>query len=133
MAQQTYDFRDFYIRYKGHPLYNENLLAQDDVVLVIIQKYEMIIFTNQGELLGDPNFGANLEEILFETSVDSSIVEQKIINQITQYIPELNNMNYTLNVVFTEDPYNYQQMMFIYFQLGDYEVYSQIGNQYGGF
>ena len=133
MAQQTYDFRDFYIRYKGHPLYRNGVLEQDDVVSVIIQKYEMILFTDQGELLGDTNFGCNLEELLYETNVDSNVVIQTITNQIAQYIPELVNMNYELSVSFVQDSYNYQDIMYIYFQLADYEVYAQIGNQYGGF
>jgi hypothetical protein len=129
----SYDFRDFYIRYPGHPDYRSGLLIQDDVISVILQKYEMLIFTNQGELLGDPNFGCNLEELLFETRVDSSIVQNNISDQITQYIPELDNMNYQLNVAFMQDPNNYQDMMVIRFQVADYEVYTQIGNTYGGF
>jgi phage baseplate assembly protein W len=130
---QTYDFRDFYIRYKGHPMYKEGVLVQDDVIHVIIQKYEMILFTNQGELLGDPNFGCNLEELLYETRVDSKIVENQIRAQISQYIPELDSMNYNLNVVFAQDVENYQEMMYVYFELADYEVFAQIGTQYGGF
>ena len=130
---QTYDFRDFYIRYPGHPEYQSGLLIQDDIISIILQKYEMVLFTNQGELLGDPNFGANLETILYETQVDSTLVKQGIIDQITQYIPELVDMNYVLNVAFTQDPYNFQEMMYIYFKLSDYEVYAQIGSRYGGF
>ena len=42
-------------------------------------------------------------------------------------------MNYELSVSFVQDSYNYQDIMYIYFQLADYEVYAQIGNQYGGF
>ena len=42
-------------------------------------------------------------------------------------------MNYDLNVVFTQDPDNFQEMMYVYFQLADYEVFAQIGTQYGGF
>jgi hypothetical protein len=131
--QQTYDFRDFYIRYPGHPQYINGVLVQDDVIGVILQKYEMILFTNKGELLGDPNFGANLESILYETKVDATLAEKIIRDQISQYAPELDSMNYSLNVAFLQDPYNYQEAMAIYFQLADYEVYAQIGNQYGGF
>lgn len=130
---QSYDFRDFYIRYPGHPDYQANVLVQDDIISDILQKYEMLLFTNQGEVMGDPNFGANLEEILYETSVDSKVVEQSIRSQISEYISELDSMNYQLSVVFTQDPYNFQDMMLIYFQLADYEVYAQIGNTYGGF
>lgn len=125
------DFRDFYIKYQGHPKYVSGDIIEDDVINVIIQKYEMIIFTNKGELLGDPDFGADLLTLLYETRVSSSYVESVIRRQISRYITELENMNYKLQVVFTQDPENYQDMMFIYFQIADYEVYAQIGNRYG--
>ena len=129
----SYDFKDFYIRYQGHPQYVSGNLIEDDVINVIIQKYEMLIFTNKGEVMGDPNFGADLLLILYETKVSASHVEEVIKNQISLYIPELDSMNYTLKAVFTEDPDNFQEMLFIYFQLSDYEVYAQIGTTYGGF
>mgnify|MGYP001246851654 CR=1 FL=1 len=126
------DFKDFYIRYQGHPKYISSELIEDDVINVIIQKYEMILFTNKGEVMGEVDLGADLYLLLHETKVSASYVEEMIKDQISKYISELDSMNYTLKVVFTEDPDNYQQMMFIYFQLADYEVYAQIGNQ-GGF
>lgn len=129
----SYDFKDFYIRYPGHPKYVSGELIEDDVINVIIQKYEMLIFTNKGEVMGDPDFGGDLLLILYETRVSASYVEDLIKKQISTYIPELDSMNYTLKAVFVEDPDNYQEMMFIYFQLSDYEVYAQIGTTYGGF
>ena len=56
----AFSFIDFYIGYPGHPRFKNLELIEDDIVRVIIQKYEMVIFTNKGELLGDPNFGATL-------------------------------------------------------------------------
>jgi len=129
----SFDFRDFYIKYPGHPNYVSTDLVEDDIISVIIQKYEMILFTNKGEVLGDPDFGADLEKLLFDTKVSGSHVESVIIQEIATYIPELVNMNYSLQVVFSQDPYNYQDMMYIYFKLADYEVYAEIGNKYPGY
>jgi hypothetical protein len=127
----TIDFKDFYIRYKGHPRYKSDELIEDDVINVIIQKYEVMLFTNKGEVMGLPDFGADLVLLLNETRVSATYVEEIITKQISTYIPELDNMNYTLRVVFAKDPDNYQEMMFIYFQLSDYEVYAEISGQYG--
>lgn len=124
------DFKDFYIRYKGHPKYVSGELIEDDVINVIIQKYEMILFTNKGEVLGEPNLGADLILLLNQTKVSSSYVEGIIRDQISRYIPELDTMNYQLEVAFEQDPENYQDIMFIYFKLADYEVFAQIGDQY---
>jgi len=121
------DFTDFYILYKDHPRYVPKELIEDEVVNVIIQKYEMILFTNKGEVMGDPEFGANLLELLYQTKVSESYVISTIDEQIAIYIPELANTNYTLNVVFVQDPENYQDIMFVNLKIADYSVYAQIG------
>lgn len=122
------NYTDLYILYKGHPLYEPTEVIEDDIIKVIIQKYEMVIFTNKGEILGDPNFGADLLAILFETKVSSDYVESVIIDQINTYIPEIINVNYKLDVTFAEDPENYQDIMYVYFSISDFEVFAQIGN-----
>jgi hypothetical protein len=123
------DFKDFYIRYKGHPKYVSGEIIEDDVINVIIQKYEMLLFTNKGEVLGEPNLGADLLLLLYQTKVSSSYVEEMIRDQISRYIPELDSMNYQLEVAFEQDIENYQDIMFIYFKLADYEVFAQISDQ----
>ena len=125
------DFKDFYIEYKGHPTFINNRIIEDDVIRVIIQKYETILFTNKGELLGDPDFGGDLESLLYETKVSSQYVESQIINQIYKYIPEISNTNFKLEAVFVEDTENYQEMLFINFEISDYKVFAQIAGKYG--
>jgi len=127
------DFKDLYIKYPGDPSYRSGILVEDDVINVIIQKYEIIIFTNKGEVIGDPNLGCDLEFLLYQTKVSENYVKSIINQQISIYIPELLSMNYSLQVIFTQDSYNFQDIMFIYLQLGDHEVYAQIGSMYGGF
>ena len=121
------DFTDFYILYKEHPRYVSKELIEDEIINVIIQKYEMVLFTNKGEVLGDPDFGANLLELLYQTKVSDTHVRDVINEQINKYIPELLNTNYTLNVVFVQDPENYQDIMFVNLKVADYDVYAQIG------
>ena len=125
-----FDFKDHYIGYNGHPRFIINKIVEDDVIRVIIQKYEMILFTNKGELLGEPRFGCDLEKFLFQTKVSAKFVEEQINRQIAQYIPELLDMNYKLEVQFVKDIDSYQEAMFIYFTIADYEVFARIGSRY---
>ena len=82
------DFTDFYILYKDHPRYVTKELIEDEVINVIIQKYEMVLFTNKGEVLGDPNFGANLPELLFQTKVsDKYSIEETCHPTALNYLP----------------------------------------------
>ena len=119
-----FDFKDHYIGYLGHPKFIVNKIVEDDVIRVIIQKYEMLLFTNKGELLGDSDFGCDLQKLLFETRIAKSGVRRIIIDQINKYIPEIEKTNYFLDVEFSTDPENFQEVMEINFTIADYKVYS---------
>lgn len=125
------DFKDFYIEYPGHPSFVDKRIIEDDVIRVIIQKYETILFTNKGELLGDSDFGGDLEKLLYETKVSSQYVESEITKQIIKYIPEILNVDFKLEAAFVEDTGNYQEILFINFEIKDYRVFAEIGNRYG--
>jgi hypothetical protein len=122
----NFNFIDFYIRYPGHPDYIPLELIEDDVVKVIIQKYEMILFTNKGEVLGEPNFGGDLTLLLHETKLSSESIQGDLMAQIADYIPEIDSMNYELVVNFYDDPERYQEYMEINFTINGYEVYATI-------
>lgn len=92
------DIRDFNIRGKGHPKYSSTRVIEDRTIEFVVQKLENLLFTNKGDVMGDPDFGANLEYYLWTTNVPVAKIEAEIKNQITQYIPELNQMQYTLSV-----------------------------------
>lgn len=122
----AFDFKDFYIEYPGHPRFNDTEIIEDDVVRVILQKWEMVLFTNKGELLFNPDFGADLTKILHETRVSAESVEADLRGQIYRYIKELESITYTLNVNFYEDPKRHQEYMEIYFEISEYKVYATI-------
>jgi hypothetical protein len=118
----NFSFIDFYIGYPGHPRYRTPDIIEDDVVRVIVQKYEVILFTNKGELLGDPNFGADLTILLHETRLSAETIEGNIKAQIADYIPEIDGLEYELTVEFLEDPERHQEVMVINFMLNGYQV-----------
>jgi phage baseplate assembly protein W len=117
-----FDFRDLYIGYESHPRFTINKIIVDDLVRVIVQKYEMIIFTNKGELLGDTNFGCDLTKLLFETKISAEGVKGIINSQISEYIQELAVTNYTLDVEFKQDPERFQDVMLINLKFAGYEI-----------
>jgi len=90
------DIKDFNIRYNGHPKYNESRFVEDRTLEFIIQKLEMVLFTNKGDLLDDYDFGANLEYYLWSTNVPVNKIEKEIQRQINKYIPELNTVDYKI-------------------------------------
>jgi hypothetical protein len=123
----AFDFKDFYVLYKGNPYYQGDRIEEDSVIRVIIQKYYNLLFTNKGDVLGDPDFGANLEELLYETGLDDVSVRQVIIDQLEIYIPEIFGTSFDIGVIFVEDPFNYQEMMFINLTISDFDIITQVG------
>jgi hypothetical protein len=122
----NFSFIDFYIGYKGHPRFTDKKIIEDDLIRIIVQKYEMIVFTDKGEVLGDSEFGGDLPRTLYQTRVSAQTVEKNLIKQIYKYIPEISKINFELKVEFSADPENFQEVMEIKFQISDYEVYAII-------
>ena len=118
----NFDFRDIYIKFNGNPSFDPTEIIEDEVIRFIIQKYQMIIFTNKGEVLGEPNLGADLERLLHQTKVSSKFVEKELNRQIGEYIPELTGIDYELNVGFEPNPNNFTDIMLIDFKLKGQEV-----------
>lgn len=118
----NFDFTDFYILYKGHPRYNDKEVFEDNILNVILQKYQLLLYTQKGEMYGDPDFGADILKYLFKTRVSAQTVEKEIQRQISIYIPELVGINYSIDITFDEHPTDFTDMMFISFRINEIEV-----------
>jgi hypothetical protein len=92
------DYKDFYIKGPDSVKYVVNKMIESDVINVIVQKLEMLLFTRTGEVYGQPTFGADLEYYLWQTSVSVKDLRSLIVSQITTYIPELDTMGYSLDI-----------------------------------
>jgi hypothetical protein len=123
----NFNFTDFYLGYPGHPRFRNLALVEDEVLRVIIQKWEMILFTNKGEVFVDLNFGGDLPKYLFETKLSAESIEDDLREQIGAYIEELKGIDYTLKVSFFDDPERFQECMEVFFSLKDLDVYFVFG------
>jgi hypothetical protein len=123
----AFDYTDFYILDSSFNKFNDTELIEDDLIRLIIQKYQVLVYTNQGDVLGDLNLGTNLLELLYETKLAAGPIQEQINQQINAYIPEISSTPYDLQVVFEQDPENFQEIMFISFKLDEFEIVNQIG------
>jgi len=114
------DVKDLIIRYPGHPKYDSSRIIEDDEVEVIVQKLEMLLFTNKGEVLGDTNIGANLEYYLWQTRVTTGNLKSKVEEQISKYIPELIILGYTFDVSLYEG--TLRDILYLNFVVKGYNV-----------
>lgn len=131
MAAVNLDFRDFYVKSPDNKNYDPSLIEEDDIIQTIIQRYELLIFSNKGDLVGDPNFGPSLQDLLFNSNVPSTFIVDLLKIQITEYLPELDIIGYDLKAEFVQDLRLEQDYLITYLSFKDYEVYAQIGNVNG--
>lgn len=91
------DITGFYIKYNGHPSFQSEKIETDDALALVIDKLEMILFTNKGEVFGDSDFGADIESYLWQTNISADKIKTEVIRQITKYIPEINKSHYNVD------------------------------------
>lgn len=114
------DHKDFYIRNINHPKYEENKLTENVLIDVIIQKLEMLIYSNRGDLYGDIKLGSDLEYYLWSTKIPSSEIKKKIVEQINRYIPELQTIGYDLEIDIYEG--TIKDIMLLKYKINEYNI-----------
>lgn len=114
------DVKDLVIRYPGHPKYEPGRIIEDDEIEVIVQKLEMILFTNKGEVLGNLDIGANLEYYLWQTRVTTGNLKNKVEEQIQTYIPELIAIGYSFDVQLFEG--TLRDILYLNFVIKGYNI-----------
>ena len=90
-------FAEIYPRTPDDPYYVPGTMETDDIVEITIGMIKQIMLTTPGEVLGDPNFGINLESLLFDFDVSQSELQQAISLQLYTYCPpsrDLLDVNY---------------------------------------
>ena len=66
-----------------------------------LQKIEMILTTRKGQVLGEPKFGANLEDFLWNYRASSYQIENEVRLQIETYCSEIGQrINYKVEAQF---------------------------------
>jgi len=93
---------DIYIKNNEYPYFDQNEIDITDDLEIFLQQIEMIITTPKGSLIGDPDFGVDLESYIWSFNRGSSNIKQDITQQINTYIqPSLAlTMNYDISVNF---------------------------------
>lgn len=89
---------DIYLRDKDDPKFNPNAIEISNSLEIFIQKLLMILNTQRGSVLGNPNFGIDLSTYIFDFEFDDALVKNEIINQISSYISEDEKRLYKVDV-----------------------------------
>lgn len=91
---------DFYTRDDRNKSYNNDILEINDELSDLIIKVEQVLFTRKGEVLGSPDFGCNLEDLVFSQVLNASYIENIINEQIYKYCTSYSRLNVYSKVSF---------------------------------
>jgi hypothetical protein len=93
---------DLYLRIPTDPNYDEDEIEVDVDIQNFLQQIEMILTTSKGDVLCDPEFGANLEEYVW-SNASSGEIASDINQQISLYCSDLAfNIPYKVDVNFVQ-------------------------------
>lgn len=78
---------DFYTRKEDQSKYINDVLEIDDELSILITQIENLLFTRKTQILGQKDFGINLEDLLFTLKKNESEIKTAVLNQIYAYCP----------------------------------------------
>lgn len=91
---------DIYFKLPSDPIYDVNGIEEESQLEIFIQQIDMILTTEKGSVLGDPDFGVSLDQYLWSYSGGSGSIKQEILQQISQYTYSEVQIDYDINVNF---------------------------------
>lgn len=103
--------KEIVFRDPSDPKYNPNYLETNDKLEAVIAKIKMILYTNRGEVLGEPELGMDLEDYLFEKRIDEKEIRDRFYSQVARFIPE---REYKLDLEISHGTDNIQNYINLY-------------------
>lgn len=82
------NIRDFYMRPESDPKFRPDQIEVYNEIEASINQVKMTLLTRKGEVLGEPNFGINPEQYLFDFENDPFLIAGDAETQISQFVTE---------------------------------------------
>lgn len=79
--------REIYNRDPLDPKYNPFQVETTDPIEICTGQLKMLLLTNRGEVLGEPRFGLNLEDLLFNLNLSENGIRSELDSFLRTYIP----------------------------------------------
>ena len=92
--------KEIYTRNSTDPKFNDEILEHSDELENLLGQIRMIMYTKQGDVLGDTNFGFNLEDQLFLFELNANDIKNKLMEMIQNYCPDARKYNLSIEVQF---------------------------------
>ena len=92
---------ELYIKIPGDPNHNANQAVVTNEIDQLKTQIETILFTKKGDIMGDPNFGANIDDLIYEFNFNEEMLKREINDQLLRYCPLSNKYDVKVDVEFS--------------------------------
>lgn len=99
--------REIYIRDASDPYYNPTIIDYNNESESIISQLRMILGTKNGEVLGNYDFGVDLNALVFGTKKDANSIIAEINQQIISYLYHSDNTTIECTIDFGDSGKGY--------------------------
>jgi len=91
---------ELYVKTIGDPNYIGTEVQVENEVEMLISQIEMVLFTRRGDILGSPDLGCNLEDVLYSLSFNEHQLKALIQQQLLAYVPLAAKYNIKVDIIF---------------------------------
>jgi phage baseplate assembly protein W len=91
---------DFYVKDLGDPNFDVNKVHSESELAQVLTQIETMLFTNKGDVMGSPDFGANLEDLVYSLDLNEQAIQSVVREQLDSYVPLAQKYNTRITVQF---------------------------------
>ena len=102
---------EFYIRDTGDPHYDNKELQSSSEISMLLTQIEVLLFTRKGDVMGDPEFAANLDDYVYALRYNETMLKGVIEQQLAYYVPLAAKYNTKVSVNFTDE--DHRHLLFV--------------------
>ena len=99
--------KEIYIRDEKDPYFEPGIIDYSNEMENIVSQIKMILGTRKGQVLGEYDFGVDLEYMVFTSRASAGEVQKQINEQISKYVVHSNNIIITTKVNFGDSGLGY--------------------------
>jgi hypothetical protein len=94
---------EFYVKTIGDPNFDAEQMQADEDIQMLLTQIETLIFTNKGEVIGNADFGLNIEDYVYSFRYNDTMLQNMIENAIYTYVPLSYKYPVSVRVEFTSE------------------------------
>lgn len=78
---------ELYIKNEDDPNFDPLDVQVDEDISMLLVQIETMLFTRKGEVMGEPEFGANLEDYVYSFMYNPEMIKRVVEDQMDRYVP----------------------------------------------